>query len=169
MSNCIRSDLQLGCFVEWKGPFGEFRYSPNQFRELVMLACGTGIAPMIQIIRVVLENEDDFTKLKLLYASRTQHNILLKNLIDEFSDYWNFSVSHFLSDSDEESLKSDKGQIKYGDCVKYGRISLTVLESELSGMTEGVQFLVCGTKSFDKDMIKYLLKLKFTYEQIFKF
>ena len=123
---------------------------------------------MIQVIRAVLENEDDFTKLRLLYASKTQDDILLKNLINEFSDYWNFSVTYFLSSCNEEKLSLDKGQICYGDCVKFGRIDQSILESELRS-SESMQFLICGTKSFDKDMIKYLLKLNFNYEQIFKF
>lgn len=61
------SQWSIGSSAEWKGPFGSFTYTPNkvyriqllsvqvecfcQFDRIGMLACGTGIAPMIQVIR----------------------------------------------------------------------------------------------------------------------
>jgi cytochrome-b5 reductase len=168
MSKLIKN-LQVGSDVQWKGPFGDFVYQPNQFDELVMLACGTGIAPMIQVISSILCNEDDMTRLYLLYASRSQHHILLKNLLDEFSSYWNFNVRYYLSGSDADWLKKDKGLVKYGDEVEYGRIDKDILESELSGKTSNVRVLICGTKSFEKDMVKYLLSLGYQKDNLYKF
>lgn len=168
MSHAIQHSLKLGDMVEWRGPFGEFHYQSNQFHELIMLACGTGIAPMVQVIRAVLCNEDDCTRLTLLYALRTQHDILLKTVLDEFCDYWNFKVIYYLSQCSKEMLERDKGQICYSDHVKFGRIGLVNLESEVADKIR-MKVLVCGTKSFDKDMIKYLLLIGYTYEQIFKF
>lgn len=174
MSQIIQQMLRIGTTIEWKGPFGEFQYTPNKYQELVMLACGTGIAPMIQIIRHVLNNENDFTRLKLLYASRHQGDILMKTVLNEFRDYWNFNVTYYLSQSSPDSLMEDKGYICYGDKVVFGRIELSELKLELTSQGKGDTlsdryFLVCGTKSFDKDMIKYLFKMNYNFEDIFKF
>ncbi|KAH9266692.1 hypothetical protein BASA83_010367 [Batrachochytrium salamandrivorans] len=50
--------------------------------HIVMIAGGTGIAPMYQLIRRILENPEDKTTLCLVYASRDERNILLKSELD---------------------------------------------------------------------------------------
>jgi cytochrome-b5 reductase len=87
----------VGTQVDWKGPYGGFKYEMNKYDRLVLLACGTGIAPMVNIIREILDKEEDETRILLLYACRSQHDIFLKETIDEFKTYWNFSVVYFLS------------------------------------------------------------------------
>ena len=134
-----------------------------------MLACGTGIAPMIQVIQAVLDNEDDLTCIQLIYACRTQHDILLKHLLNGFSDYWNFQVLYVLSQCTEEKLETEKGLVRYGDKIKYGRITAELVHAEMSPPSDENCVLVCGTKSFDKDMINYLLKMGYTRKSIFKF
>lgn len=37
-----------------------------------MIAGGTGIAPMYQIIQAIAENKEDETKVNLLYANKTE-------------------------------------------------------------------------------------------------
>ena len=166
MSQLIKS-LQITNFVDWKGPFGDFVYTPNQFQQLVLLACGTGITPMIQVINYILDNENDDTNIKLLYSCQTQHDILLKDRLNEFSAYWNFQVIYFLSRSNEESVAADKGSICYQDQLKFVRIDQSILMSEI--IEANVKVLICGTWSFTKDMIKYLFQLGYTSDQIFKF
>ena len=62
-----------------------------------MLAVGTGLAPMSQIIQTVLNNDDDETILELLYGCRTYKDILMKRELHEWSRYWNFSCQYYLS------------------------------------------------------------------------
>ena len=171
MSQIIK-ELKVGDIVDWKGPFGDFTYVPNQFHELVMLACGTGIAPMIQIIDTVLSNEEDNTRLTLLYGIKTQHDILLKDSLNDYSGYWNFQVTYYLSQSSKDSIDEEKGLIHYGDCLHFGKIEFSILESFLSSpdkKSNSIKVLICGTKSFEKDMIKYLLRLGFKQENVHKF
>ncbi len=62
-----------------------------------MLAAGTGIAPMIQIVQRVLKDEEEETRIRLLFSCKTYENILLKDRLDDYSRNWNFSVKYFLS------------------------------------------------------------------------
>lgn len=62
-----------------------------------MFAVGTGLAPMAQCIQTVLGNEDDETLVQLHYGCQTYLDIPLKPWIDEWSRYWNFSCSYYLS------------------------------------------------------------------------
>ncbi|CAL1695982.1 unnamed protein product [Somion occarium] len=54
--------LKIGDKIRVKGPKGQFTYSPRVARHLGMIAGGTGITPMLQIIRAVLKNPEDKTK-----------------------------------------------------------------------------------------------------------
>ena len=62
-----------------------------------MLAVGTGIAPMSQVINTILNNEEEDTMIQLLYGCRTYEDILMKKELKEWSRYWNFTCHYFLS------------------------------------------------------------------------
>lgn len=64
---------------------------------------------------------------------------------------------------------SDQSKVKYGDHVSYGRINQELVSREMPGPSSDVQVLICGTESFDKDMIKYLKVLGYTSDMYFKF
>ena len=48
-----------------------------------MIASGTGITPMLQIIRAALKNPADNTRLSLIYANINVEDILLKKELDD--------------------------------------------------------------------------------------
>lgn len=127
-----------------------------------MLACGTGIAPMIQLARGMVENEEEDTFVRCLYGCRTQHQMMLKKDLDYFATFWNFTILYALSHSSPESVADDPGMVRYGDEVQHGRITKEMVDKEVEEMGEEGKrrdvVLVCGTKSFDKDMINYLTR-----------
>ena len=153
-----------------------------------MLACGTGIAPMVQVIRSatpsfsavhaslkvchaprqVVENENDDTRLHLVYGCRTQHAILQKDFLDECRQFWNFSVLYSISKCTAQEVKEQKG-LKYQDKVHHGHINVDIVKCEMPSPTSKHCILICGTKSFDKDMINYLLQLGYSKSMYFKF
>lgn len=65
-----------------KGPKGRFKYQPGQVRAFGMTAGGSGITPMFQVARAVLENPSDKTMVHLIYANVTLDDILLKDELD---------------------------------------------------------------------------------------
>ncbi|CAD8196796.1 unnamed protein product [Paramecium octaurelia] len=81
-----------------KIPFGSFFYfgygrtliiqvplrRMAQYKRIVMIAYGQGITPMYQIIQAVANRSSDKTKLQLLYANKTQQDILLYNELKAF-------------------------------------------------------------------------------------
>lgn len=62
-----------------------------------MLAAGTGIAPMLQVIQGIAANENDETFIHLVYSSQTYDDILMKDTLDEMKASWNFSVLYVIS------------------------------------------------------------------------
>ena len=62
-----------------------------------MLAAGTGIAPMVQVLRTILDNDDDDTRINLIYACRLYQDILVKDVLDASTDHWNFNLIYAIS------------------------------------------------------------------------
>jgi len=71
--------LKLGDKVRVKGPKGQFNYTPNLVSHLSMIAGGTGISPMLQVIRAALKNPADRTTITLIYANVNEEDILLRD------------------------------------------------------------------------------------------
>ncbi|XP_002126207.2 NADH-cytochrome b5 reductase 3-like isoform X1 [Ciona intestinalis] len=91
--------LPIGGTIDVRGPNGlieyrtksvfSVRYEKNGFsyakraKEVAMIAGGTGITPMLQIIRQCLKDPSDHTKLSLLYANQTEDDILVRKELEE--------------------------------------------------------------------------------------
>jgi len=78
--------LKIGDNIRVKGPKGQFHYTPNLVGHLSMIAGGTGISPMIQVIRAALRNPFDRTTITLIYANVNEEDILLKADLEELAD-----------------------------------------------------------------------------------
>jgi len=124
---------------------------------------------MIQVMRTIIENESDETLIHLLYCCRDQHNILLKPQLREFSSYWNVKVTYVLSHVTEAGVKLDPGLIQYGDLVHYGKLDCDLVVTEMPEASLKNFVFICGTKSFDKDVINHLSKNGYTRDMYHKF
>ncbi|OLY79584.1 NADH-cytochrome b5 reductase-like protein [Smittium mucronatum] len=82
MSNYVDS-LKVGDDLLIKGPIVKYQYTPNMKKEIGMIAGGTGITPMLQVISKIAENPEDKTKVSLLFANVTEDDILLRNKLDQ--------------------------------------------------------------------------------------
>jgi len=66
-------------------PLHEFDYKTNQYSAITLIAGGSGITPIYQLTRAILNDPSDNTKLALVYANNTEEDILLKNEFDELA------------------------------------------------------------------------------------
>lgn len=74
--------LAVGDKVEFRGPKGAMRYTNGYATHIGMIAGGTGITPMYQVIRAICVNPSDKTFVSLIYANNTEADILLKEELD---------------------------------------------------------------------------------------
>ncbi|KAJ3249238.1 NADH-cytochrome b5 reductase [Chytriomyces hyalinus] len=72
-------------FILARGPILSFPYTENMASEVVMIAGGTGITPMYQLIKQILRSPTDNTKINLVYGSRTESDILLGHELELLS------------------------------------------------------------------------------------
>ena len=88
--------LPLGATIDIKGPIGHIEYAgrgaftvngERRFaRRLAMVAGGTGITPVYQVIQAVLRDQpDDGTEMHVVYANRTEDDMLLREEIDRWA------------------------------------------------------------------------------------
>ncbi len=83
--------LKIGQTVKVKGPKGAMVYTPNMVRHFGMIAGGTGITPMLQIIRAIIRGRPknggtDKTEVDLIFANVDFGDILLREDLDALAE-----------------------------------------------------------------------------------
>ncbi|SJX64026.1 probable NADH-cytochrome b5 reductase 2 [Sporisorium reilianum f. sp. reilianum] len=68
-----------------KGPIAKFPYKANEFESIGMIAGGSGITPMYQVIQDIASNPSDKTKVTLIYSNKTEQDILLRQEFDKLA------------------------------------------------------------------------------------
>lgn len=87
--------LQIGDTMEMRGPKGNLTYlgrgtfrinrrGDRQVRKLGMMAGGTGITPMLQIISAVMREESSM-EMSLVFANKSEDDILLRSMIEKLA------------------------------------------------------------------------------------
>lgn len=76
--------LEIGQHIRVRGPKGHFTYTPNMVRHFGMIAGGSGITPMLQIVRAIMRGRanGDKTEVDLIFANVNHDDILLKDDLD---------------------------------------------------------------------------------------
>lgn len=76
--------LIVGQTIKVRGPKGAMVYTPNMVRHFGMIAGGTGITPMLQVIRAIIRGRaaGDKTEVDLIFANVNEEDILLKEDLD---------------------------------------------------------------------------------------
>lgn len=104
------ASLNLGDKIRIRGPKGAFIYTPNMVRRFGMIAGGTGITPMLQIIRAIIRGrgDGDKTEVDLIFANVNVEDILLKKDLDEISQDASIRV-HFVLNNPPENWTGGAG------------------------------------------------------------
>lgn len=85
LSGKYLAGLTVGDEVEFRGPKGSIRYTKGLCRKIGIVAGGTGITPMYQLIRAICKNDTDTTDVSLIYANRSESDILLRDQLEWFA------------------------------------------------------------------------------------
>eukprot|EP01035_Chromulina_nebulosa_P023410 gene23410-30340_t len=125
--------LKVGDTIEVKGPIPKFTYVANSKKRIGLIAGGSGITPMIQVIKEILSNTSDKTEIDLLYSNTSEDDVIYKDQLDQLAKH-------------HKNLK-----ITYVISSKQGRISKSTIEKVLpskSYLSPDSLILVCGPPSF---------------------
>ncbi|XP_014491315.1 NADH--cytochrome b5 reductase 1 [Vigna radiata var. radiata] len=158
MSHHFR-ELRVGDFLAVRGPKGRFKYQPGEVRAFGMLAGGSGITPMFQVARAILENPKDKTKVHLIYANVTYEDILLKEELDGLTSNYpdQFKVYYVLNQPPEVW---DGG---------VGFVTKEMIQEHCPAPAPDVKILRCGPPPMNKAMAAHLDALEYAPEMQFQF
>lgn len=107
------ASLMVGQSIRVRGPKGAFVYTPNMVRHFGMVAGGTGITPMLQIVRAIVRGraDGDNTEVDLIFANVTPQDILLKEDLDTLTKEDSRIRVHFVLDKPPEGWTGGVGYV----------------------------------------------------------
>lgn len=150
--------LPLGSEIDCKGPTGRFEYLGNgrvaisgkerRVRSFKMICGGTGITPVFQVMRAIMQDTEDPTTCVLIDGNRQEEDILCRSDLDAYveADYRKCTVVHTLTQG-SDTWTGRQGRI----CKK--------LLAEYAAPEEQSMVLICGPEPMEKSVRSILLAL----------
>ena len=177
MSTYLCQTVKPGDTVEVMGPEGKFITDPRSDirRQHVFITAGSGITPVLPMIKSILE-EEGMSTCHLLYGNRTEHTIMYKDSINKLESTYKgqLIVSHILS---KPILKRQPG---FSGLFKKpvpswegltGRISDKILEEWMDHSSIDVKntiFYLCGPGDMIDQVTQWLENKSVTKDRIKK-
>ncbi|KAF2184131.1 NADH-cytochrome b5 reductase 1 [Zopfia rhizophila CBS 207.26] len=147
------ASLMVGQTMKVRGPKGAMVYTPNMVRHFGMIAGGTGITPMLQIIKAIIRGRElgDVTEVDLIFANVNSDDILLREDLDELAKKDSRFRVHYVLNNPPE--KWDGG---------VGFVTADMIKAKLPGPAKDIKILVCGPPPMVSAMKKATESLGYT-------
>jgi len=165
--------LQVGESLEVRGPLGSLEYVGSgtfhishasgtkeyHVSSVGMIAGGSGITPMMQLLRDVHKHATkDRTRLSLLYANVSEADILLHAELEELRETRSSTQIHYTLDRPGEGWNGYTGFV-----------TPAMIQKHLPAPAADTLILLCGPKPMVDSMERHLHALGYQDEMIFKF
>lgn len=168
VSNHIADNLKPGDTVEVMPPQGRFLVTPDPAvrRDYYLFGAGSGITPLMSILRTLLESEPK-SKVFLLYGNRDENNIIFNQQLEELTRRYagQLTVKHTLS----RPVKYKTGGLRGlfgGGKPKWqgpvGRVDIPAVQTflrENPGAVDDKQYYICGPGQMIDNVEQALLGL----------
>jgi nitrate reductase (NAD(P)H) len=162
--------IPTGHWVDMKGPIGKFEYlgrgscsvngKERSVKKFIMICGGSGITPIFQVLRAVMQDQEDPTRCTLLNGNRLVEDILCKEDLDAFAsnneDRCEILYTLTQGPEDWQGLR--------------GRIAGPLLERHCQKGEPGeTMVLVCGPEPLEKSVKSWLLGAGWAEEDLLFF
>lgn len=141
MSNYINTQLKRGDQLVVQGPYGDFTWSPQapgRKKKLVLIAGGSGITPMISMIKTVLAGKEN-VDINLIYANRNHASVMFYDELQRLQAEAAGSLNiHFIFSEAKENTFGISGRFNDKVLLKI----LPVLKTN-KDKTE-IDYCICG-------------------------
>lgn len=157
MSHYLYDHVKAGDVLDVMPPEGNFIVETDaiQSKKYVLFAAGSGITPIMSILKTVLE-EEPRSSIKLVYGNRTPNEIIfydeLKQLADEYQG--RLIVQHILS----------QGSIEGG--VGNTRINSPIVSATVAEQGSDAVYYICGPEGMIQSTEEALKAASVAKEQI---
>ncbi|KAF2129352.1 hypothetical protein P153DRAFT_366751 [Dothidotthia symphoricarpi CBS 119687] len=145
------ANLKVGDEVLFRGPKGAMGYKQGLCKHVGMIAGGTGITPMYQLIRAICEDEKDTTEVSLILANRSEDDILLRKELESFARRYpkNFKIWYMLDNPPPTWA--------YGS----GFVTADIMKERLPSPGPDTKIMLCGPPGMVNASKKALISLGF--------
>lgn len=142
--------LKIGDKIRVKGPKGAFQYDPSLTKHIGMIAGGTGITPMFQIMKACLKNPFDKTTISLIYANVNEEDILLRDELEELYDVHDRLKVYYVLNNPPTNWKGG-----------VGFVTKEQIKEHMPDPSSDCKILMCGPPPMMTAMKKHLDELKY--------
>ncbi|KAE8381957.1 hypothetical protein BDV26DRAFT_278370 [Aspergillus bertholletiae] len=137
-------------------------WAPNQHPQIYAIAGGAGITPIYQLIRGILDNPSDQTKIKLVFGANSEQDLLLREELEEYKRRFpeRFECVYTVS-----RLEGEK------EGLTKGYVTEELLRGVVDGKGEGAKVFVCGPPAMEQSLVEkgILDRLGFEKGQVHRF
>lgn len=165
VSNHVNDNISKGDHIDVMRPEGRFVAEPNEAlsRDIYLLAAGSGITPMMSIIKTLLEHEPK-SRLHLLYGNRDEDSIIFKEQLSELERKYagQLSVRHTLSRPKRQKEGGLKGLFSKGKITWtgwQGRITAEKIDKFLKECPKSsveAHYYICGPGAMIENIVLHL-------------
>lgn len=163
MSNYLPEQLKPGQLLKVMAPTGQFttEYSKENKRHLIMFAGGSGITPMMSIIKSTMSQEPD-SICSLIYCNRDVDSIIFKGVLEQLqtADEGRLHVIHIL-DNAPMNWQGYSGLLNHEMLKK-------LIERIPDWGIDRTTYLMCGPEGMMKNVDTLLDELHIPKAKIFK-
>jgi ring-1,2-phenylacetyl-CoA epoxidase subunit PaaE len=163
MSNWLADQAKPGISIKVMEPMGQFttEYSKANKRHIVMFAGGSGITPMMSIIKSVITQEPD-SIVSLIYCNRNIDSIIFKESLEQWAIKYEgrLHVIHVLDEA-PMNWQGYSGLLNHDMLVK-------LFERIPDWGIGKTTYLMCGPEGMMKNVDSLLDEHKIPREKIFK-
>ncbi len=145
---------KVGDAVKVSGPYGKFYFNESMGDEIVLLGAGSGITPLIGILRYVSAKNLP-TKVLLVYSNKTPDDIVYKKDLEELSKIPNIKIVNTITRAKEEHKWEGET----------GRISEEIVKKNVSDITKPLYY-ICGSPEFSHTIESMLVKMGAPKERV---
>jgi len=153
MSTYINDQLKAGDTIEVMPPEGRFftKLDAEQRKDYYLFGAGSGITPLMSILKTILE-EEPLSTVFLLYGNRNEESIIFKEKLEEFQKKYTgqLIVEHVLSQPIRTKSSGMFGFLKKGEISwegKTGRINQDHVRQFLEAnptRSKAAEYFICG-------------------------
>ena len=163
MSNWLPDNLKAGQTVRIMEPMGQFttEYNAKQKRHMVLFAGGSGITPMMAILKSILSQEPE-SMVSLIYCNRDIDSIIFKNALDELEtkDEGRLQIIHVLDNA-------PMNWTGYSGLLNHDMLT-RLFERMPDWGIDKTTYLMCGPEGMMKNVEELLAERRIPKEKVFK-
>ena len=163
MSNWLPNNLKVGDTIKVLTPTGHFttEFEKGRKRHIIMFAGGSGITPMMSIIKSTLTQEPD-SIVSLIYCNRDDESIIFKDKLEKLQTTFEgrLHVIHIL-DNAPMNWQGLSGLLNHDMLVK-------LFERIPDWGIDNSTYLMCGPEGMMKNVDTLLAEQKIPKDRIFK-